>query len=131
MFSHIFVALSKCRARFQIFGKTVATCNRMATTSVPGQIHISATTANILIDAGAADWISDRSDKVSLSSKGEMETFWLETKTDSRRRKNKARGSDRKTRRQSSSRTSLTLTTTPAKPLWIQALPETWRTCVA
>ncbi|CAB9512761.1 Receptor-type guanylate cyclase gcy [Seminavis robusta] len=77
------------RARFQLFGDTVNTCSRMETASVPGRIHLSPTTAKLLIEAGASDWIRDRPEKVFIAGKGEMETYWLETKQDSAIRRNK------------------------------------------
>lgn len=64
----------------------------METSSSPGKIHISAPTAKLLIEAGASDWVQDRPEKVIIAGKGAMETYFLETKQESRVRADKAPG---------------------------------------
>lgn len=58
----------------QLFGDSVNTCSRMEKTSKPGRIHISPSTAKLLIDAGASDWVSDRHDSVFVAGKGKRDS---------------------------------------------------------
>ena len=40
-------------------------------------IHLSSETANLLIEAGKADWVQPRENLVTAKGKGEMQTYWL------------------------------------------------------
>jgi class 3 adenylate cyclase len=68
------------RARFQLFGDTVNTTARVETTGERGRIHISRDTANLIITAGKPHWVQKREDKVVAKGKGELETYWLDTR---------------------------------------------------
>lgn len=70
------------RARFQLFGDTVNTCSRIESTGKAGRIHVSQTTADILVNSGKAHWLVARTDKVVAKGKGELQTFWLSPEED-------------------------------------------------
>jgi class 3 adenylate cyclase len=69
------------KARFQLFGDTMNTASRMETNGLIGRIHVSDATAKALLDKGKAHWLEPRSDKVLVKGKGEMQTFWVSTRT--------------------------------------------------
>eukprot|EP00980_Cylindrotheca_fusiformis_P003023 scaffold702_cov99-Cylindrotheca_fusiformis.AAC.2 len=71
------------RSRFQLFGDTMNTASRMEHTGERNRIQLSQTTANMLAEAGLAQWILPRGSKIFVKGKGEMQTYWL--------RKSKAR----------------------------------------
>jgi 3'5'-cyclic nucleotide phosphodiesterase/Adenylate and Guanylate cyclase catalytic domain len=64
------------KARFQLFGDTMNTASRMESAGIPDRIHISRETASLLEEAGKADWVSSRSEKVVLKGKGELQTYF-------------------------------------------------------
>jgi len=68
------------RSRFQLFGDTVNTASRMESTGKVEMIHMSSVTAEILRAQGYGQWVRQREDTVVAPGKGEMDTFWLETK---------------------------------------------------
>ena len=68
------------RARFQLFGDTVNTAARMESTGARGRIQVSKTTADMLIKAGHAGWVTPRLDAVHAKGKGTMKTYWLALK---------------------------------------------------
>lgn len=70
------------RARFQLFGDTMNTTQRIESSGSPGRIHVSADTAENLIQAGKQDWLIERGELVQLKGKGEMATFWLSDRID-------------------------------------------------
>jgi len=76
------------RSRFQLFGETMNTCGRMETTAVRGKIQVSGATAEQLKKHNKYSWISAREDKIPVEGKGEIQTYWLETKEESRRKSN-------------------------------------------
>ncbi|GKY98676.1 hypothetical protein MPSEU_000823900 [Mayamaea pseudoterrestris] len=68
------------RARFQLFGDTVNTAARMESTGQRDRVQVSEATANLLIEAGKGSWVTPREDLVSAKGKGQMQTFWLESR---------------------------------------------------
>jgi Adenylate and Guanylate cyclase catalytic domain len=64
------------RARFQLFGDTVNTASRMESTGIQDRVHVSSTTAELLIDAGKASWLKQREDAVHAKGKGALVTYW-------------------------------------------------------
>jgi hypothetical protein len=71
------------RSRFQLFGDTVNTASRMESTSSRSRIQVSSTTAEALRLAGRTKWLSPRENKIEVKGKGQMQTFWLESKEES------------------------------------------------
>ncbi|KAG7348838.1 adenylate/guanylate cyclase [Nitzschia inconspicua] len=65
------------KSRFQLFGDTMNTTSRIESTGVANRIHISQTTANLLIAAGKEKWIIPREEKITAKGKGELTTFFL------------------------------------------------------
>jgi hypothetical protein len=66
------------RSRFQLFGDTMNTAARIESTGKASCIHLSQETANLLIAAGKAKWVTQREDRVIAKGKGELTTFFLE-----------------------------------------------------
>jgi class 3 adenylate cyclase len=69
------------KSRFQLFGDTVNTASRMESTGKKDFIHISQSTADQLIEGGKESWITPREDLVSAKGKGEIQTYWVNSKT--------------------------------------------------
>ena len=69
------------RARFQLFGDTMNTTARIESTGKRGKIHISQETADLLITSGKIHWLEKRDEKVSAKGIGELQTYWLNTRT--------------------------------------------------
>jgi 3'5'-cyclic nucleotide phosphodiesterase/Adenylate and Guanylate cyclase catalytic domain len=65
------------KARFQLFGDTMNTASRIESSGIPGRIHVSRETAALLEEAGRADWVVPRNEKVTLKGKGELQTFFV------------------------------------------------------
>jgi hypothetical protein len=63
------------------FSFTVNTTARMESTGARDRIHISPDTAQFLVDAGKSHWLVARDERVQAKGKGEMQTFWLEIKS--------------------------------------------------
>jgi hypothetical protein len=68
------------KSRFQLFGDTVNTAARMESTGLKQKIQISQETANRLIDCGKSSWVVPRENTIMVKGKGEMQTYWLQTK---------------------------------------------------
>lgn len=66
------------RARYQIFGDTVNTGSRMESNGLPGKVHVSESTANLILDAGKASWLTLREGGVEAKGKGILKTYWVE-----------------------------------------------------
>jgi class 3 adenylate cyclase len=71
------------KGRFQLFGDTVNTASRMESNGIAGRIQVSQSTADALILAGKAGWLTPREEKVVAKGKGEMQTYWIKNKTSS------------------------------------------------
>jgi hypothetical protein len=56
---------------------SVNTASRIETTCRQGCIHLSATTAKLLISSGKESWVEKRGGKVTAKGKGELTTYWL------------------------------------------------------
>lgn len=68
------------RSRFQLFGDTVNTAARMESTGSRNLVQVSESTAALIESAGKGRWIRPREETVKVKGKGEMRTFWLETR---------------------------------------------------
>ena len=66
------------RSRFQLFGDTVNTAARMESNGMPGRIHLSQETANLLKTADKGHWFLHRDGKIHAKGKGELQTYWLD-----------------------------------------------------
>jgi len=73
------------KGRFQLFGDTMNTASRMESTGVPRKIQVSKETASLLEAARKSKWITPREEKVFAKGKGEMQTYFLAIKDESRR----------------------------------------------
>ena len=71
------------KSRFQLFGDTVNTASRLESTGQPNRIQISQSTAELLVAAGKRSWIQKREDLVNAKGKGEIQTWWLTTRSGS------------------------------------------------
>ncbi|CAB9529137.1 Receptor-type guanylate cyclase gcy [Seminavis robusta] len=69
------------RSRFQLFGDTMNTAARMESNGQPGKVHLSDSTADLLIKSGKQHWVVEREDKIVAKGKGEMTTYWLRKTT--------------------------------------------------
>jgi RPA family protein len=58
----------------------------MDSTGIPNKIQLSKDTAKLLEDQDKAKWIRPRNEKIFVKGKGNMQTFWLETKEDTKDR---------------------------------------------
>jgi class 3 adenylate cyclase len=66
------------KSRFQLFGDTVNTASRMESTGITNRIQISRPTMKLLMASGKChDWIQPRETTVTAKGKGEMQTYWL------------------------------------------------------
>lgn len=69
------------KARFQLFGDTVNTTSRIESTGLPGRIHMSKETADLIIAAGKKQWAIPREDSIIAKGKGKLQTYWLDCKS--------------------------------------------------
>jgi class 3 adenylate cyclase len=79
------------KSRFQLFGDTVNTASRMEATGKKNFIQVSQSTADQLIQAGKESWITPREELVSAKGKGQIQTYWVTSKT---RRNTSSSGTD-------------------------------------
>jgi class 3 adenylate cyclase len=63
--------------RFDLFGDTINTAERIESTGKPNCIHLSEQTAQLIEQAGMGDWLIPRKDAVKAKGKGELKTYWL------------------------------------------------------
>jgi hypothetical protein len=66
----------------------------MESSGIPGRIHVSATNAALLEEAGKAHWIVPRKEVVFLKGKGSQQTFFAHPKSSGTVRSITARESD-------------------------------------
>jgi class 3 adenylate cyclase len=66
--------------RFQLFGDTVDIAHQMLENGKPNRIQVSIDTAELLNLGGKSDWVSPRSDFVTVKGVGNMSTFWVKPK---------------------------------------------------
>jgi len=71
------------KARFQIFGDTVNMAARMESTGIRNRIQISQSTAELLEQDGRDHWFHKRDDIVQAKGKGQVQTYWIRTKSSS------------------------------------------------
>lgn len=84
LFPFFFFETCSVKARFQLFGDTVNTAARMESNGMPGRIHCSQATADLLVSAGKGDWITAREGVVHAKGKGEMQTYWIDNAQNSK-----------------------------------------------
>jgi class 3 adenylate cyclase len=72
------------KSRFQLFGDTVNTAARIESSGQADRIHLSQTTATLLIAAGKQDQIVKREELVQAKGKGELQTYWAKEKKSKR-----------------------------------------------
>lgn len=72
------------KSRFQLFGDTMNTASRMESNGMPNRIHVSEETAEELSAKGKACWLTPREDKIVAKGKGEMQTYWVSLRQESR-----------------------------------------------
>ena len=53
------------------------TASRMESTGLPGRIHLSEHTANLIRKHGRDDWLTERPDCVEAKGKGIMTTYFM------------------------------------------------------
>jgi class 3 adenylate cyclase len=70
------------KSRFQLFGDTVNTAARMESNGVAGHIHVSESTSLALSARGKGHWSTPREDKIVAKGKGEMQTYWVQIKSE-------------------------------------------------
>jgi hypothetical protein len=75
------------KSRFQLFGDTVNTAARMESTGIVNKIHVSQSTADLLIKGNKSHWVESRKDKVEVKGKGFLQTYWVEPSSKSNSQK--------------------------------------------
>jgi len=65
------------KARFDFFGDTINTAQRIESTGKPNSVHLSSETAQLIEQAGKGGWLLPRKDAVKAKGKGELKTYWL------------------------------------------------------
>jgi hypothetical protein len=70
------------RSRFQLFGDTMNTAARMEQTGQMNKIHVSSTTAKLLIAAGKEHWVRPREGMIEAKGKGKLQTYWAKVMND-------------------------------------------------
>lgn len=76
------------RSRFQLFGDTVNTAQRIESTGSVNKIQASQATAQLLTEAGKSHWCTRRAEPVQAKGKGTLETFWIIPKAESKSEEN-------------------------------------------
>jgi class 3 adenylate cyclase len=66
------------KGRFQLFGDTMNTANRIESTGQRSKIHLSLETAELLKKAKKEHWLTVREDAVFAKGKGLLKTYWLD-----------------------------------------------------
>jgi len=70
------------KSRFQLFGDTVNTASRMESTGERNQIHISQSTADLVISECDELSVKPREQLIEVKGKGKMQTYWLITENE-------------------------------------------------
>ena len=73
------------KSRFQLFGETMDNAFKMEETGLPGRIHISQATADLLRVAGHTDWANPSEQKIILKGKTETKSYWLKIRRDTKK----------------------------------------------
>jgi len=71
------------KSRFQLFGDTMNTASRMESTGMPNKIQVSQETADLLTIEGKGHWLTQRKEPVIAKGKGELNTYFLSSNSDS------------------------------------------------
>jgi class 3 adenylate cyclase len=69
--------LRGAKARFQLFGDTVNTAARLEASGEPSRIHASHAFVQLLQKSNRDHWATERSEKVTIKGKGELQTYWV------------------------------------------------------
>lgn len=69
-------------ARFQLFGSEVNKASRIETTGLPGRIHCSSETAELLRQSGKESWLEKRKERIDVLGLGIMESYWVQLPVD-------------------------------------------------
>ena len=59
----------------------VNTASRLESNGESGRIHVSESTAELLIDGGKSHWLTKRPDLVKAKGKGDLQTYWVTIKS--------------------------------------------------
>ena len=73
------------KSRFELFGDTINTASRMESTGEAGKIQLSEETAELLRMDNMEKWLTKRDKKITAKGKGELQTYWAEKNTASKR----------------------------------------------
>jgi class 3 adenylate cyclase len=70
-------------ARYQLFGDSVSTAARIESAGFRGKIHLSESTADLLVSSGKGRWVVAREDRIDLNKLRGIQTYWLKSREES------------------------------------------------